>query len=420
MRNERTIQVCADWSGLGTPTIMGTLHAEETRGRETVSFEYEPAWLASGFAQEMDPALKLFRGRQYPRDGSTSFGLFLDSAPDRWGRLLMRRREAILARNERSSARTLAETDYLLGVHDRARMGALRFRTDGTGPFLAADDALAAPPWTRLRELEEAARHVETDAESSDEEAARWLALILAPGSSLGGARPKASVCAIDGSLWIAKFPAHSDERNAGAWEMTARDLAEEAGIHVSAAMLERFSPNGDTFLSRRFDRTANGERIHFASAMTLLGKRDGASAADGSSYLELVAFIMGHGAEPDRDLAELWRRIAFSIAVSNTDDHLRNHGFLLTRRGWVLSPAYDINPDPDGRGLSLNIDESGNSLDFDLALSQAPRFRLTGARAREILGEVCAAVSQWKRYASRYDIPRAEMTSMERAFRLP
>jgi serine/threonine-protein kinase HipA len=419
MRDDNAIQVCADWDGLDKPTVMGTLFGDSSRGRELLSFEYDPLWLASGNAQEIDPALRLFRGRQFPGKDSDSFGIFLDSEPDRWGRLLMRRREALVARSENRAARTLSETDFLLGVHDLARMGALRFRKGTDGPFLASDDALAAPPWTRLRELEEAARHIDADGEGSEKELGEWLSLILAPGSSLGGARPKASVCTNDGSLWIAKFPARQDDRNSGAWEMTVHDLAVLSGVNVPEAKLERFSGNGDTFLTRRFDRTNGEGRLHFASAMTLLGKKDGAAAADGSSYLELAAFIMSHGAEPDRDLEELWRRIVFSVAVSNTDDHLRNHGFILSRRGWELSPAYDLNPDPDGRGLSLNIDETDNALDYDLALSQAPRFHLTIARAKKILGEVTAAVAKWKEIASSRGISRAEIIRMENAFSL-
>jgi serine/threonine-protein kinase HipA len=393
---------------------MGTIRTERLRGKELLSFEYDPEWLGSGMAQELDPSLRLFNGRQYPEPDKETFGIFMDSSPDRWGQLLMRRREASLARKENRFARKLEGLDYLLGVHDLARLGAIRFKTDEEGPFLACGNEMAAPPWTSLRALEDAAR----SAEESDETDG-WLDLILAPGSSLGGARPKASVTAPDGSLWIAKFPARQDSRNSGAWEMVVHELAQRAGIDVSESRLERFTDRGSTFLTKRFDRDEDGNRLHFASAMTLLGKKDGAGAEDGTCYLEIAEFIMRAGSEPKRDLEQLWRRIVFGIAVSNTDDHLRNHGFMLSRTGWRLSPAYDMNPDPQGRGLSLNISETDNSLNFSLALDQAPYFKIKDAKAEEILEEILAAARGWKKTAESCGLSRRECAEMESAFRL-
>lgn len=417
-RDAKAILVYADWPGLGSARPVGTLHVDYLRNRENFSFEYDEAWLRSQTASSLDPDLQFFRGRQYPRPEATSFGIFLDSSPDRWGRMLMRRREAIRARREDRPAQVLGEADYLLGVHDLSRMGALRFKTEGDGPFMAEDEGLATPPWARLRELEEAARNVEGEEEKNQEE--KWLDLLLAPGSSLGGSRPKANVVDEAGGLWIAKFPARGDTDDSGAWEKLVHDLAREAGLDVPESRLERFSSQGSTFLVKRFDRGEAGSRIHYASAMTLLGKKDGSSAKDGSSYLELVEFIRKNGAQPRRDLEELWMRVAFSIAVSNTDDHLRNHGFLLESSGWRLSPLFDVNPNPDGRGLCLNISEDDNSLDFSLALSQAPFFMLEEERAKELLGRIREAVSGWESRASKYGIPASSARARRGAFRLP
>ena len=269
----------------------------------------------------------------------------------------MRRREAIRARNEERSPSPLQESDYLLGVYDETRMGAIRFRLSPDGEFVNNDRAMAAPPWTSLRELEAASRNYE-DESQSDNEHEKWLSMLIAPGSSLGGARPKANVLDPEGNLW-----------------MVAHQLARQVGLRLPECRLEKFSRNGSTFLTRRFDRNGN-RRIHFASAMTLLGKTDGADYQDGTSYLDIAKFIMQYGAQPDADLRELWKRIVFSIAVKNTDDHLRNHGFLLAPQGWILSPAYDINPNPNGAGLALNISGNDNALDFDLAREVAPLFR--------------------------------------------
>lgn len=407
--------VYAHWRGLSNPELCGRLNAEVLKGKESFSFEYSDEWLSSGHAQFLDPDLLLYRGRQYPQSEKNSFGLFLDSAPDRWGRLLMRRREAILARKENRKSVRLEESDFLLGVHDVARMGALRFKTEQSGSFLAADPPMATPPWTSLRELEHASGEFESVEDENLEE--KWLAILLDPGSSLGGARPKASVLDPAGSLWIAKFPARQDGFDSGAWEMTVHDLAIKAGLSVPEAKLERYSDRGSTFLVKRFDRSSENERIHFASAMTLLGKKDGASAQDGTSYLELVEFIVKYGSRPDKDLEELWKRIAFSIAVSNTDDHLRNHGFLLENSAWSLSPAYDINPSPFGNALSLNIDEHDNSLDFDLLLQASHWFHIAAPKARSLLDHIRSAVATWKKTATDYGISRTEINRMKSAF---
>jgi Uncharacterized protein related to capsule biosynthesis enzymes len=240
----------------------------------------------------------------------------------------------------------------------------------------------------------------------------------MAPGSSLGGARPKVSVQHTDGSLWIAKFPSNNDEMDIGAWEMIVNELAQKAEITMEEATAKRYNSKQHTYMTKRFDRTVDGKRIHFSSAMTLLGYTDGASAEDGVSYLELVEFIIQNGARVKEDLTELFRRIVFSIAVSNTDDHLRNPGFILTKQGWILSPAYDINPNPYGTGLKLNISEEDNSLDFDLALSVAPYFRLTEKEASDIVVNTKSAISKWEEIAVKYQISKSEREMMSNAFK--
>lgn len=417
-RQRRSIEVWASWHGLGKPTLMGTLSATFVRGNEVFSFEYDGSWLKSDNLQVLDPTLQLFRGRQYVTGEQDNFGVFLDSSPDRWGRVLMKRREAQLARALGREERRLVESDYLLGVHDGHRIGALRFRTEPDGPFVDNNTDFAAPPWTSLRELEQASLQLERDDAADDPDYAKWLRMLIAPGGSLGGARPKASVLGEQNQLWIAKFPSRRDAEDVGAWEGVVHVLAERAGLTVSAADTHRFGSDHRTFLTKRFDRTQEGGRLHFASAMTLLQRTDGDDASTGASYLELAEFIIRSGAQPERDLEQLWRRIVFHICVSNTDDHLRNHGFLLSRTGWELSPAYDLNPNPHGGGLKLNISESDNSQEIELALQVTEFFRVSKSRAVEIIEDVARAVSNWRSIAVRLQIPRGEQDEMAAAFR--
>lgn len=407
------ILVYADWKGLNESALMGTLSVTHTRGHAVFTFSYDKQWIKSGQAQNLDPDLQLYDGPQFLANGKPNFGLFLDSSPDRWGRVLMDRREAILARKENRKSKTLFEEDYLLGVYDEHRMGALRFKSTVEGPFLNDNAGLAAPPWTSLRELEFASQQLEQDA-IKEEELLKWINMLIAPGASLGGARPKASVVDEKGQLWIAKFPSIKDRIDVGAWELVVNELAEKAGINIAKGMSKIYNSEYHTFLSRRFDRTATGDRIHFASAMTLLGQTDGEA---GASYIDLAEFILRNGVSPASDLEELWKRIVFYIAVKNTDDHLRNHGFLLTPDGWKLSPAYDINPVYFGSGLTLNISETDNSLDLDLARSVAKYFRVPDKQATEIIARTQAVVGQWAKIASKYKIKRAEQELMAQAF---
>ncbi len=416
---KREILVYADWKGLNGPMLMGSLSSELLRGKEIFSFEYDKTWLSSGFSQILDPDLQLYSGPQYLNDDKKfNFGLFLDSSPDRWGRVLMQRREAAEARSQGRDPNRLFETDYLLGVYDGHRMGALRFKLEAEGPFLDDDVEKASPPWTSIRELEQISLRLEEEGARDDPEYLRWLNMLVNPGSSLGGARPKASVSDPDDHLWIAKFPSKADQEDMGAWEMVCYELAVASGINMAECRAQKFSSEYHSFLTKRFDRTEEGRRIHFTSAMTQLGYNDGADAASGASYLELVDFISRNGANVEEDLNELWRRIVFSICVSNTDDHLRNHGFLLSNEGWNLSPAYDINPNENGAGLKLNISDSDNALDLDLALGVSEFFRLDKARSLEIIENVRINVGTWRQVASRYGISRSSQDQKVMAFK--
>lgn len=416
IRNKKQILVYADWSGLKEVMLMGILHTEPVRGKEVFSFAYSNNWLDNGPAFLLDPDLGLYAGPQYVNDEKPNFGIFLDSSPDRWGRVLMERKEALLAKTESRKPYALVESDYLLGVTDQYRMGGLRFKLEEDGPFLDNNTDMAAPPMTSLRTLEEASLHLEDDGDWDSPKYTKWLRLLISPGSSLGGARPKASVIDPHGQLWIAKFPSVKDDRDIGAWEMVANELAIKAGLHVAQGEVRKLTRQHHTFLTKRFDRKGN-DRIHFASAMALLGYSDGADAMAGVSYLQIAELIMRHGASPDNDLQELWRRIVFNICVSNSDDHLRNHGFLLTEKGWRLSPAFDINPVPMANGLSLNISEYSNEMDLDLAREVAEKFRVQAKDRETIIGKVTKSVAAWHEAAAGYGISKGELQRMESVF---
>lgn len=393
---------------------MGTLHRQRARGAEIYSFELDTEWLTRGDALALDPDLLPVPGRTYPPANRTQFGIFMDSAPDRWGRMLMQRREAALASKEKRQARALTEWDYLLGVHDHSRLGALRFRADAHSPFLDNSAANAAPPLASLRELQGAARTLEDDRTRNDANLAEAIELLLAPGSSLGGSRPKASVVDEQGHLCVAKFPSRMDEWNVGAWEAVAHRLAAKAGIRVPLVRAMRFNREAHTFISRRFDRTERGGRLAFVSAMTLLQRMDGDR---GASYLELVNLLQSRGAQTRVDCEELFRRVVFGICISNTDDHLRNHGFLVEPTGLVLSPAFDINPNPHKGHLSLAIDEADTSLNLDTARAAGTMYGLKKNRIATVIREVRDAVATWRHEAGELGIARREQEMMSQAF---
>jgi serine/threonine-protein kinase HipA len=398
------------WISLGKENIpVGKLWFNLHKGKETVSFEYDSAWLKHSEKFALEPALELTEGAFHA--AASVFGAIGDSAPDRWGRVLMRRAESKKAKVEKRTPITLLEADYLLGVNDEARQGALRFSLElDKAVFLAAKDQNPIPSLIKLPKLLSA-----TERFLDNEESAEDLKLLLAPGSSLGGARPKASVQDKDGTLAIAKFPRKDDEYNVVLWEAVALDLAKSAGINLPDWRIEKILRK-PVLIIKRFDRN-NDERIPFLSAMSMLGAKDN----EEHSYLEIAYAIIQNGASPNHDLAELWRRIVFSIMIANTDDHLRNHGFIYERyKGWRLSPVYDLNPTPievKPRILSTAINYEDRSASLELAMSVIKEFRINKNRAIQISKEVAAAVKQWRKVAVKFGLSKEECDFMRSAF---
>ena len=400
---------------LGPDVKVGRLFYRSVRGRSAISFEYDAAWLGSRRAFILDPRLDLYAGEQFAAEGSSSFGIFLDSAPDRWGRVLLDRRAALAARDAERPMRALSDWDYLLGVQDECRMGALRFRRDDASQFLD-DRQPPAPPVTSLRELEAMSLALEARDAAELPAYRQWLAALIAPGTSLGGSRPKANFREPDGSLWIAKFPSREDRRDIGAWEKVAYDLARDCDIEVSPARVKVFNSPHHTFCVRRFDRSGT-ERRFFVSAMTLLDRRDGAAA----SYPEIAEFIQDHGAhgQVGADLEQLFRRVLFNVLIGNTDDHLRNHGFIRHPSGWRLAPAYDLNPNPARRTHALKLDGDGDIPSIETVIATAGLYRLKTARAGRVLAEMRKVTSAWRARARAMRLPAHEIALVEPAFEL-
>lgn len=405
---DREVLVFVDLQG--TPYLVGRLWARMRKDRESATFEYDKSWLAHPERFSLEPALKLGPGPYHTTSDKPLFGAIGDSAPDRWGRVLMRRAERRRAERAGQAPRTLREIDYLLMVDDEARQGALRFAEREGGPFLAEIGPTKIPPLIELPRLLSATEHVLEDKESDDD-----LRLLLAPGSSLGGARPKASVRDRDGHLAIAKFPNEGDEVNTVLWEAVALTLAAKAGIPVPAWRLESVADK-PVLLLRRFDR-GQGMRVPFVSAMSMLDAKDN----EARSYLEFVDILRQHGAAPKEDMHALWRRIVFSVLISNTDDHLRNHGFLWAGpAGWRLSPAYDLNPVPTDikpRVLTTAIDLDDGTASLKLALDVAGYFELRGDDAGQIAGQVGQAVATWRKVAVKIGLTAVEINRMASAF---
>lgn len=403
-------EVHLDAPELGVSQRVGTLYPHEAVTALPASFEYDESWLKNGLAFMLDPRLELYVGEQHPRNKAPAFGIFMDSAPDRWGRVLMERREAAAAAKQNRKMRRFQEIDYLLGVYDHTRMGGLRFRLP-TGPFLDDSDN-AAPPVSSLKELAYISRRVEEPGVEKLPEYEKWLAMLVAPGSSLGGARPKANFTDEDKRLWIAKFPAKDDRYDVGTWEYLMHVLAIKAGIAVPEARLERLSERYGTFCSARFDRVPAGRRM-YASAMTLLEREDGES---GASYLDLVEYISDNGAQGhiDEDLEQLFRRVLFNVVVGNRDDHLRNHGFIRESSGWRLSPAFDINPNTHKTDHALTLDGEDASPSLQAVMTTAELYRLTGKDARAVRKDVETAIAGWREEARKLSLPSFEIQQME------
>lgn len=408
------IYVYADWMQLPECQFIGTLHAIQTKGRKAFRFEYDKEWLKThqnSFI--LDPDLDFFSGSQYPIN-KENFGIFLDSMPDRWGRTLMQRKENSLAKVEERRPRTLYDIDFLLGIYDTGRMGALRFKTDRKGAFVNSDSSVPIPSWSSIKDLQYSA--VKIESEDNNAAIKEHLALLIAPGSSLGGARPKSNVLDEEGHPWIAKFPSKNDSINKAAWEYLAYQLAQRVGIEMAPCKIEQITRRHHTFFTKRFDRLVD-KRIHFTSAMTMTGLDENIIKSNVPSYLDLVDTIENYSSHPTDDLKQLWLRIVFHICISNTDDHLRNHGFILRDEGWRLSPAFDINPSIDKDGLALNINEHDNSLDIELAKSVGEYFRLSPTEMEKIIELVTNTVSNWRLIATRIGISKKEQQLMSSAF---
>ena len=394
---------------LGPPCLVGTL----AHDRGQIRFHYEPSWLRDARAFALDPDLSLDDHPFFPKPELSNFGVFLDSSPDRWGQTLMKRREALQSKDEKRTPRTLYAWDFLIGVQDFTRQGALRFRLAGTDEFLG-NQKMAAPPISTLQELEAVAYQLSSRRIDDFDALRKWLAVLVAPGASLGGARPKANFTETDGSLWIGKFPARDDDRDVGAWEWVVHGLATKAGIDVPPAKMFRLNNDFHTFCVQRFDRF-KGARRFYASAMTLLRKEH----SEGTSYLELAEFLRSRGdaEHAEADLEQLFRRVAFNVAVGNRDDHLRNHGFVLGTTGWRLAPAFDVNPNIDKAEHVLNIDDTDNRPSLDTVLSTAEFYGLMPDRAKRVVNEIANIVGNWQDAAQRAGIAAGDVEITATAF---
>lgn len=417
-----TLQVWLDAPEIHQGLVrIGTLYPHDARTDLPPSFAYDTQWLESPRGFALDPQLPLVAGEQHPSK-TRWFGVFLDATPDRWGRVLMERREALAAKDEGRTIQRLTDFDFMLGVSDITRTGALRFRFSAETPFMAPEELHAVPPVTSLAELAEVAANLEDPSAEERPAYRQWLSMLIAPGTSLGGARPKATFRETDGRLWLAKFPSRNDRRDWGAWEFVTHELARKAGINVPDAQLLRLCSQYHTFCVERFDRRKSeksdiASRRMYASAITLLARQDG--ELDGS-YLDVVQVLEDCGGTGlEEDLVQLFRRAAFNLIVGNRDDHLRNHGFLLTRTGWRLSPAFDMNPNPDKNEHALTWDGALATPDIDALGATHDYYRLTREEAFKIVAEVVAAVTGWQTLARRHCIASPEIQLMESVFKV-
>lgn len=409
----RTLLVYADFDWLPSPTFVGELGYESLRGSDSYSFRFSEEWLQTYGGLYLSADLNNYPGIQYTASDRDIFGCFSDALPDRWGRTLLLRREQILAQEEKRPLRRLSSFDYLLGIDDHARMGALRFKEEADGDFINSSPSLRIPPLTDIRTLEAASQKIERSELANELPDKRWIAQLVQPGSSLGGARPKASVVDTDGRLCIAKFPSRRDDYDAGLWEHLCHQLATRAGIKTARTRVLKTSDEYHTLISQRFDRTDGGKRIHFASAMSLLGLQDGDNASSGFGYLDIVDFILRHSGDTEQNLREVYRRVAFNICIGNSDDHFRNHSFLLTRRGWTLSPAYDMNPTLSTH-QSLLISSTTSEANLGILLEASEEYMLPREVARSIINEVRKGLENWQSLATRLGISQREISLFE------
>ena len=409
----KTLYVYADFDWLGAPMMVGELGYESFRGSDSYAFKFDNDWLRQYGSLFLSADINNYPGQQYTQPGRDIFGCFSDALPDRWGRLLLNRREQILATEERRPIKRLSSFDYLIGIDDFSRMGGFRFKTAPDGEFINCDSHLRIPPLTDLRSLIAASMEIEKSEEMNRLPEKKWIQQLVHPGSSLGGARPKAGVRDTDGCLYVAKFPSRNDDYDVSLWEHLSHLLAKKAGVNAAETSVISTGVKYHALLSKRFDRTADGRRIHFASAMTLLGLTDGSNAQTGNGYLDIVDFILQNCCDVENNLRQLYRRVAFNIAIGNTDDHFRNHGFLLTPRGWTLSPAYDMNPTTN-EYQSLLVTSSTNKSDLNLLLEASEEYMIGKEEATKIIGEVTDAVKGWRRMAANLGVVKREMELLE------
>ncbi len=435
----KILYVYADFDWLEAPMLVGELGYESLRGSDSYSFRYDNDWLRQYGSLFLSADINNYPGQQYTQPGRNIFGCFSDALPDRWGRLLLNRREQILATEEKRPVRKLSSFDYLMGIDDYSRMGGFRFKEPmeqrepssslewpsrdrgrrsqkQDGEFINCEKSLRIPPLTDIRALVAASMEIEKSEEQNQLPEKKWLLQLVHPGTSLGGARPKASVMNDEGLLCVAKFPSRNDDYDVGLWEHHSHLLAKEAGVVAAETSIIETGEKYHALLSKRFDRTAEGRRKHFASALTLLGLTDGCDAKTGNGYLDIVDFILQNCCDVEQNLRQLYRRVAFNIAIGNSDDHFRNHGFLLTPRGWTLSPAYDMNPTLN-EYQALLINSTTNHADLQVLLDSSEEYMIGKDEAVRIIEEVKAGVRHWKSIASRLGIAKREMDVFEQVF---
>lgn len=405
----KTLYVYADFDWLKEPVLVGTLGYESLRGSDSYSFEFDNNWLRRYGNLTLSADINNYPGKQYTQLGRDIFGCFADALPDRWGRTLLNRREQILATEEQRPMKRLSSFDYLMGIDDASRMGGLRFSIQPGGAFINSDESLRIPPLTDIRSLTIASQEIERCEDRNILPEKKWIGQLVHPGSSLGGARPKAAVADEDGALHVAKFASRNDDYDVALWEHLCHLLATEAGINAANTRVLSTGEKYHTLLSRRFDRNAAGRRVHFASAMTMLNLTDGCDAQTGNGYLDIVDFILQGCCNVNENLRQLYRRVAFNIAMHNTDDHFRNHGFLLTPKGWTLSPAYDMNPSMNDC-QSILVNSTTDESNLDILLCSCEEYMIERKEAQSIIDNVLEATRQWKPLAIRLGISKREI----------
>lgn len=409
----RILFIYADFDWLDEPLPVGELGYESLRGSDSYSFKYDNDWLRLYGGLFLSADINNYPGQQYTQPDRDIFSCFSDALPDRWGRMLLNRREQILSTEEKRPVRKLSSFDYLMGIDDFSRMGGFRFKESPDGEFINCEKSLRIPPLTDIRALVAASMEIEKSEEQNQLPEKKWLLQLLHPGTSLGGARPKAGVMNDEGQLCVAKFPSRNDDYDVALWEHASHLLAKKSGVTAADTSVIETGGKYHALLSKRFDRTSDGRRKHFASAMTLLGLTDGCDAKTGNGYLDIVDFILQNCCNVEDNLRQLYRRVAFNIAMGNSDDHFRNHGFLLTPKGWTLSPAYDMNPTLN-EYQALLINSTTNHADLQVLLDSAEEYMIGREEAGHIIDEVKAGVRHWKSIAARLGIAKREMDVFE------